>query len=260
MNRALKLLLSAVAVAAFCVMMTFLALADKAGKSKTVCRGLEVEFADSLKFVSAEDIQGFLDKQYGSYVGQKLDSVELARIERLLESKSAVMESEAWTTWDGILHVSITQRAPAIRFQKGNLGFYADETGFIFPLHRSFTAGVPVIEGNIPVTITQGFKGELASADEKQWVLDMLSLVKYMDKAKSLRGRFSSLSVNNDGDIVITAAEGGEKIIFGSPRDAGDKFARLEKYYSHILPAMGEGYYKSINVKYNGQIICRKDI
>lgn len=260
MSNRLKYFLTAVIIAAFCALMTLLALNDNLRQSRVVCRGLQVEFADSLKFVTEDDIIGFLDKQYGSYVGQPLDSVDLARIERVLEGKGAVMDSEAWTTGDGMLHISITQRAPAIRFQKEGLGFYADETGFIFPLHKSFTADVPLIEGNIPVTINPGFKGELESAEEKQWVIDILGLVRSLDKTKNLKGRFSSVSVNKAGDIVITAAQGGEKIIFGSPRDAGDKFARLEKYYTHILPAMGEGYYKSINVKYNGQIICRKDI
>lgn len=260
MSNRLKYLLTGVIIAAFCALMTLLALNDNLRQSRVVCRGLQVEFADSLKFVTEDDIIGFLDKQYGSYVGQPLDSVDLARIEKVLEGKGAVMNSEAWTTGDGMLHISITQRVPAIRFQKDDLGFYADETGFIFPLHKSFAADVPLIEGNIPVTINPGFKGELESAEEKQWVIDILGLVRSLDKARNLKGRFSSVSVNKAGDIVITAVQGGEKIIFGSPRDAGAKFARLEKYYTHILPAMGEGYYKSINIKYNGQIICRKDI
>lgn len=260
MSDRLKYFLTAIIVAAFCAMMTLLALNDNMRRSRIVCKGLEVEFADSLRFVTEDDIIGFLDRQYGSYVGQALDSVDLARIEKVLEGKGAVMDSEAWTTGDGMLHISITQRAPAIRFQKGDLGFYADETGFIFPLHKSFTADVPVIEGNIPVTINPGFKGELESAEEKQWVIDVLGLVRQLGKAKNLKGRFSTVSVNRSGDIVITAAQGGEKIIFGSPVGAVEKFARLEKYYTHILPAKGEGYYKSINVKYNGQIICRKDI
>lgn len=256
----IRLFASAVAVGLLCLLLGATSLSVKAKRAEKVCTGLDVVFADSLKFITAEDIQGFLDKQYGSYVGQKLDSVGLARIERLLEAKSAVMESEAWTTDDGMLHVSITQRAPAIRFQKGMMGFYADDTGFIFPTHKTFTAPVPCIKGDIPVTITPGFKGELESEREKQWVLDVLALTRFMSKSKTLDGKIAEMSVNSDGDIVMTPTTGSETIIFGSPTDAGEKFTRLEKYYSHILPAKGEGYYKIVNVKYNGQIICRKDI
>lgn len=260
MDKKLRYLLYASAIAVFFIVMGLSLAGVRSKRSEATCTGLEVCFRDSLEFVSEADIKEFIDKQYGRYIGQKMDSVKLARIETILEAKSAVEDSEAWLTPDGMLHVSITQRAPAIRFQKDNIGFYADNEGFIFPLHRTYTAPVPYITGNIPVTITSGFKGELESVEEKQWVLDLLSLTNYMDKTKSLKGKISAMEVNASGDLVLTAAEGGEKIIFGSPRDAADKFARLDKYYTHILPAMGEGYYKSVNVKYNGQIICRKGI
>lgn len=260
MDRKLKYLFGAVAVGLVCLLLGAVSLSVKAKRAETVCTGLDVVFADSLKFITAEDITGFLDRQYGPYIGQKLDSIGLSRIEKLLEAKSSVMQSEAWTTDDGMLHVSITQRAPAIRFQQGNMGFYADETGFIFPTHKTFTAPVPCIKGDIPVTITPGFKGELQSAEEKQWVLDVLALTRFIARSKSLSGKITEMAVNKAGDIVMTPRDGIETIIFGSPNDAEEKFQRLEKYYSHILPDKGEGYYKIVNVKYNGQIICRKDI
>lgn len=260
MNGKLKYLIYALVIAAFCFVMAVTLLSARGKLSQVTCTGMEVSFKDSLEFVTADDVKGFVDKQYGSYIGQKLDSVGLSRIETLLEAKSAVLESEAWTTSDGILHISITQRAPAIRFQKGGIGFYADEEGFIFPLHRTYTAPVPFVSGNIPVTINSGFKGELESEDEKQWVLDVLELTRYLAKSRSLKGKIDGMQVNEEGDLVLTAAEGGERIVFGSPKDVAEKFARLDKYYTHILPAKGAGYYKTVNVKYNGQIICRKDI
>ena len=59
-----------------------------------------------------------------------------------------------------ILHVRITQRAPVLRFQDGERGFYVDAEGFIFPLHKTYTAPVPVVEGAIPVDVPAGYKGE----------------------------------------------------------------------------------------------------
>lgn len=260
MDKRLRSLIYAVVIALFFFVVTVSLLGARSKQSQITCTGLEVSFKDSLEFVTAEDVKEFIDKQYGSYIGQKLDSVKLAKIETMLEAKSAVLESEAWTTPDGVLHVGITQRAPAIRFQKDDIGFYADRDGFIFPLHKVYTAPVPLVKGNIPVTITPGFKGEIQSEDEKQWVLDVLGLTDYLAKSKAMKGKIESMEVNRAGDIVMTPAQGGEKIIFGSPKDVQEKFSRLEKYYTHILPAMGEGYYKSVNVKYNGQVICRKDI
>ena len=52
--------------------------------------------------------------------------------------------------------------------------------------------------------------------------------------------------------------DGNERFIFGSPSGVDDKLARMEKYYKYILPEKGQGYYKTVNVKFDKQIICKK--
>lgn len=260
MNKRLRYMITAIAALALAAVVAVVAQAGRMQRSQVACNALDVQFSDSLQFVSVDDVRMYLDKQYGSYIGQRLDSVKLHRIEALLESKSAVLNSEAWTTDDGVLHISITQRAPVIRFQKGSVGFYADDRGYVFPLHRSYTASVPTISGNIPVHVEEGFKGEVESEREHQWILDMIALTRNLSRNKAWSDRISGISVNDKGDVVLTPADGGAKIIFGSPRGLDDKLRRLEKYYTHIVPEVGEDHYKSVNVKYKGQLICRKDI
>ena len=48
------------------------------------------------------------------------------------------------------------------------------------------------------------------------------------------------------------------KMDFGRPEDYKAKFSRMEDYYRYIYPAKQEMNYKTVNVKYDGQIICRK--
>ena len=78
------------------------------------CNALEVEFADTMRFASEEDIKGYLDSHYGSYVGQRLDSVDLCRVERILDDRGAIRKSEAYTTPDGALHIRIFQSEPNV--------------------------------------------------------------------------------------------------------------------------------------------------
>lgn len=146
MNKVLKYSIFGVLVAGFCVGMWFLSRETRDGRTSLACRSLEITFCDTLEFVSKEDIRGFISSGYGAYLGQQLDSVNLGKIEKILESQSAVLNSEAWVTDDGVLHVSITQRAPVVRFQNGEVGYYSDDLGFIFPLHPRYTADVPLVE------------------------------------------------------------------------------------------------------------------
>ena len=192
------------------------------------------------------------------YIGQLLDSVDLAKVERILDNKSAILKTEAYTTPDGMLNVKVFQREPVIRFQKGGNGFYADEKGFLFPLQSNYTSQVPIIDGNVPLTFESGYKGEPVSQKEKDWLGNIIALVNFMQESKNWSENISQISVRPDGDLVMVPRQGKELFIFGGPDNYEDKFSRMEKYYTTILPEKGEGYYSTVNLKYNGQIVCRK--
>ena len=243
---------------AFCAILAVLLAAfallvgcARSGRAAVLCNGLDVQIKDKYEFVTPEDVKGFLDKKYGTYIGVRLDSLDLDRMERMLEEKSVVMKSEAWTTPDGMLHVSILQRKPILRFQRGEQGFYMDRSGFVFPLHKGYTADVPVIEGAIP---------SVESKVWDAWSEGVLQLVEYIQGNRQWKERIAGIGVNQAGDLELRVADGKERFIIGFPDDLESKFARMGKYYSHIQPAEGRGPYKSVNLKYNKQIICRKDI
>lgn len=230
----------------FMLIVALLAAMGNSGRSMLTCGGIDVKFTDSLEFVSEEDVRGHVEKLYGSYIGQRLDSLGLARIEGILEEQSAIKTCEAWTTDDGILHLQISRRQPMARFTKGSECVYADDRGDLFPLQNGFVAHVPEISGTIP--------------EDNVWVRQVISMLGYM-QSHYWDKRISAIKATDDGEIILISAEGGEKILFGAPTEVEQKFWRLAKYYSHILPDKGDGYYKKINVKYNKQIICsRTDI
>lgn len=227
-------------------------------RRQLTCSGLKVEYADSYNFVTDEDIEGYLKSEYGAYIGQRLDSVDLAKVERILGSKSAILKTEAYTTPDGMLNVKVFQREPAIRFQKGGNGFYADEKGFLFPLQSNYTSQVAIIDGDVPLTFESGYKGEPVTQAEKEWLVKVIGMVRYIQNSKVWAQNISQISVTPGGDLVLVPRQGKEKFIFGQPVDIEDKFTRIGKYYTAIVPEKGEGYYSSVSVKYDGQIVCRK--
>ena len=237
------------------VFVLLLTAAGRAG-SRKLCEKLDVQLPGKLEFVSEEDVRAYLDSKYGVYIGVKLDSLDLGRIERELLKKNVVKDAQAWTTRDGVLHVSVSQREPVIRFQRGTEGFYMDRDGYVFPLHKTYTADVPVIEGNIP---------PVDKGKAEDWSKGVIDLMDYIKTSRTWKDRIDKVSVNANGDLELKPVEGNERFILGRPDALADKFSRMEKYYTHILPSLdstqrAKGYYKSVNLKYNKQIICRKDI
>lgn len=248
----------AMSLALFCTVMAMVCSFVDSKRFLTSCSAVEVTIKDKFEFVNKADVENYLSRYYGSYIGQRLDSVELARIESMLDRQSAVLKSEAWTTRDGVLHISITQREPVVRFQNGSHGFYADDRGYIFPLQGNYTSLVPVIDGKLPISAGEGFKGELSNEKEKAWVSGVLDMVRYMQRSRSWSDNIVQMHVDSAGDLVLIPRKGRERFIFGSPHDFEAKFARMAKYYEFIKPSKEEGYYRSVNVKYNGQVICRE--
>ena len=251
----------AVALAA-AALLAFLMILSWKGNSRDhslrTCEGLSVEFGEEHNFVTRDDIKAYLDEEYGAYIGQRVDSVDLHKVEAILDRRSAVLKSEAWITPDNIMHVKISQREPVVRFQTATDGFYADEKGFLFPLQENFTSLVPIVDGNVPIQEKNGFKGQPDKPEERLWLSQVIEMVNYMEKSGIWADNISQITVDGKGDLVLIPREGSEKFIFGSPDQAQDKFRRIEEYYRSIAPLKEKGYYTSVNVKYARQVICRR--
>lgn len=251
MKRKIFTLVALLLIVSFGVGMSLLLHSSREKYAIMDCNRLELSFTDSLKFVSESDIKKFLEKNYGVYVGQRLDSIKLERIEQMIESRNVVLNSEAWVTADGILHIRIAQRAPILRFMNGQQGYYMDAEGYVFPLHKTFTADVPVIEGNVPPMDKQ---------DDK-WKESMIELREFLDDNEDYAIMIEKMSISGSGDLVINTGRGDETFILGEVKDLKEKFGRIEKYYAYIVPQAEDKKYKTVILKYKNQIICReKDI
>jgi cell division protein FtsQ len=238
-------ILSLTALVALLVAMVATTSLASVDRRLRTCEGVKVTFTDGPRFLSEAEVKAVLDKRCGTYIGQRLDSLQLFKIEQVLNMQSAVLRSEAWTTDDGYLNVRITQRVPVARFQNGSDGFYVDRNGVYFPLKDSYCADVPVIDGNAPV-------GNSDKA-RKEWMQDALNMLAYMDGGWA--DRIVQMHVDGNGDLILIPREGNESFVFGQPRDVEDKFSRMEDYYRYIRP--GEKKYTVVNLKYEGQIVCK---
>jgi cell division protein FtsQ len=223
------------------------------------CTGLNVVIKDSLanRFVTKADIKKFLDREYGEYAGKSLDSLDLTKVEKIVDSRSAVYKSEAFTTRDGKLNITVTQRTPVVRFQKSDGGFYADAEGFLFPLQSSYASRVQVIDGDIPLKANSGYKGELSDPKEKEWLKKVLNVVNYMERSKLWKDKIVQITVSDGGELSLVPRTGQEVFLFGQPDDIENKFRKMEMYYRNIVPEKGDSHYTRVSVEYEGQIVCR---
>lgn len=256
LNRTVRYIITIVTVVLVFGTAAVAVIAGRNSRKPLVCKSLDVVIVDSLEndFVNKADVKRFLDKEYGGYIGTVLDSIDLCRIETIIDGRSAVMKSQAFVTKDGTLHIKVTQRKPIVRFQKTDGGFYADAEGYVFPLQSSYASYVQIIDGDIPINMKSGHKGEIEKPEEKIWFDKVMKLVNFIE-GSPWKERIVQIHVGNGGELTLIPREGEEKFIIGQPMNIEDKFARIEKYYTAIAPL--ERNYKTINLIFDGQIVCR---
>lgn len=255
MKKILRISLIVLLVIALLASLVTVSAAWRKSNSEKMCSDLRIEFADSYNFVTKDDVCYYLETYYGNVIGEKLDSLDLTEIEKILDVQSAILKSEAYITEDGRLNIAITQREPIIRFQNGTHGFYIDDRGFIFPLQSNYTSHVPVIDGNIPLRYADGYKGMAQEEKDKRWIENVMAMVSYIQRHKQWSENIVQISVAENGDFLIVPRNGKEIFNFGAPSDIEKKFSRIEKYYQYIKPL--EKDYSRVSVKYGKQIICK---
>lgn len=223
------------------------------------CKGLNVVILDSLEndFVSRADVKKFLEKEYGQYIEIPIDSINLSRIEDIIDGRSAVMKSEAYVTKDGMLNIKVTQRKPIVRFQKEDGGFYADAEGFVFPLQSSYASYVQIVDGNIPINMKSGHKGKIENPKEKEWFDKVMNVVNFIEGSKIWKDRIVQIHVDNGGELILIPREGKERFNIGQPVNIKDKFDRMATYYTAIAANREGKTYRTVTLKYDGQIVCR---
>ena len=226
------------------------------------CKGVSITVTDSAmnRFISAREIKKFLDEELeGGYLGIQIDSIDLGRIEEILDSKGAILKSQAYTTKDSLLNVRVTQKMPVVRFQKGTKGFYAVEDCSLFPLQSTYTSHVIVVDGYIPLKIEHGYLGKPDTEQGCKWLQDIVGLVKYIENSKTWKDKIVQITVLEDSDLMLIPREGQERFLFGQICDIEEKFDKMGLYYKSIQHKKGEYAYKTVDLRFKDQIVCRKD-
>jgi cell division protein FtsQ len=116
-----------------------------------------------------------------------------------------------------------------------------------------------VVDGYIPLKIEHGYLGKPDTEEGCRWLKGIVGLVKYINASRTWQSKIVQITVQEDGDLVLIPREGHERFLFGQACELEKKFEKMELYYKGIREEKGEDAYRTIDLRFEGQIICRKD-
>lgn len=226
-------------------------------KANTFADGLLVEVKELSggdKLISERDVRQVLLSAFGSDLeNSELASLDVDRMERVLENDPFVKNADVYIDQNNQVHIDIDQREPLVRVldNHGN-NYYLDAAGKKMPPSKNYAARVIVATGNVS-PYTPEFRQK-----RKSNLKDLFNLTQALLADEFLASFIQQIHVNNAGDFILVPLIGDQKIILGPARKLEDKLDRLKIFYKEGMPYEGWRKYETINLKYSGQVVCRR--
>lgn len=230
-------------------------------KSKSYSNGLKVEIVpfndgvlDSAYLIKNKEIEKIIKETFDmDPMHTKVAKIDPRIIESRLEQDAFVENAEVWLNISNQICVRIKQREPIMRIIDDNGGnYYLDKTGVRVPISIYYSARVPIVTGNLPPYVQ-----DFLIRDD--YGLKYVFLLTKRLLADDFFGtNVQQVNVNAAGEFSVIPLIGDQKIILGSYNNLEEKIQRLKIFYHKALPYEGWKKYSVINVKYQGQIVCKK--
>ncbi len=217
---------------------------------------VNIEPDEELQFVDRDMILKAIrtDGNENKIIGQKLTSLNITDLEHRLEANKLIQDAEVFTDMNGIIHINIWQRQPVLRiFNTHAESFYIDQNGGKMPAITEFTARVPVATGNIFERYQDSDSLHSFMAKE------LFKIATYVDKDAFWKAQIEQIFVNAENEMVLIPKIGDHTIVFGTTENMENKFNHLMLFYREALSRVGWEKYKSIDLRFNNQIVCKKN-
>ena len=164
-----------------------------------------------------------------------------------------VLNADAFLDAHAQIHVRIEQREPVLRVMDGSgSNYYLDINGAKMPPSRNFAARVMVATGNLP-PYSPDFL-----VKKKSPLKDLFQLNQAIAADDFLNSLIQQIHLTEGGDFVLVPLIGDQKIIVGGIKNLENKFWRLKNFYKEAMVREGFQRYETINLKYRGQVVCKK--
>lgn len=168
------------------------------------------------------------------------ETLDLNRVEALLNKDEMIENAEVFLTLDGILKTKISQRRPIGRVL-GDNAFYLDRLGKKMPLSKSYSARVPV----------------LVNVKEKD-IKEAFPLVDYINKDQFLTEHITSVTRLKGGYYQLELRQIDFNIYFGKVDRIDEKFNNFKAFYKKALKDDLINTYKMVDLQFGNQVVCTK--
>jgi cell division protein FtsQ len=156
-----------------------------------------------------------------------------------------IENAEIFLTLSGDLGAIIKQRNPVLRVANNLESYYFDELGKKMPLSDNYSARVPITTSDL----------------NQNNCIDIICLANKIYKDEFLQKQIigiDQIAGEKTNQFELKTRVGNQRIVFGDLKRMDEKIVKLKVFYQKMIADSIMNKYKTINLKFNGQVVCEK--
>ena len=227
----------------FILIISLFAFSDDCQNDTRIKRvEIEIKGLEEYHFITKEEVAAVIYSEYPFLDSLHCREINKNLLEESLDNHPSIAKAEVYSTLSGILWISISQKRPVFRVQLSERAYYVDATGGVMPLSPHYSAEVPLITGNITPDSHRQLFEFFQSLEEDEFYNEF----------------FHGIDISEDGTWTLFPKIAEHRVMLGEPVDIENKLDRLRTFYLKTgeTPLIEE--FKSLNLAYDGQVVCSK--
>ncbi len=237
MKRSLGYIKALVLVLAVCFLYGF---AEKRHEGRKI-KEVKVRFTDSENlYVTEEVVNKLLIQNKAAVSSIDKETLDLNRVESLLNKHDMIENAEVYLTLDGRLSAEVSQRKPIGRVM-GSSSFYLDRKGKVMPLSPFYSARVPLMFGFNEINILKAYP-----------------IVQHIKNDDFLTRHVTGISRLKGDKYKLELREMDFEVYFGDSSNVALKFNNFKAFYKKAQKDKKLDTYKRVNLQFGDQVVCTK--
>lgn len=233
--------------------ITSLLIAANQKQKGHLCKGMLIGMRGGNEmYIEKNDILRLIEKtSNGSLLNRPVSSINLARLEKTLETNPWIQDAELYFDSKDALHVFVEERQPIARiFTNSGRSFYIDSSGHAMPLLEKLSARVPVVTG---------FPGGARWMARDSSLMDRVKkLAVFIYQHEFWNAQVGQVDITPDRKFELIPVIGDHIIKLGDGENPADQLDRLYVFYKQVLSKVGFNKYAVLDVQYKGQVVAVK--